>query len=94
MQFKKLWRQNFSGSAQLAQTFSSFGSTKIRLGFGSIVFRLNFCSFGSGLGVLQCQAKLVWAQCTALIAREVCIALTYHLIGTRFQLDDISNVAR
>jgi len=37
--------------ARLAQTFSGFGSTKIRLGFGSNVFRLNFCSFGSGAQV-------------------------------------------
>jgi len=37
---KKLWRQNFSGSARLAQTFSGFSSIKIRLGFGSNVFRL------------------------------------------------------
>jgi len=37
--------------ARLAQTFSGFGSTKIRLGFGSNVFRLNFCGFGSGAQV-------------------------------------------
>jgi len=37
--------------ARLAQTFSSFGSTKIQLGFGSSVFRLNFCGFGSGAQV-------------------------------------------
>jgi len=48
---KKLWHQNFSGSVRLAQTLSSFGSTKIRLGFRSNVFRLNFCGFGSGAQV-------------------------------------------
>jgi len=51
MQFKKLWRQNFSGSAWLAQTFSGFSSTKIRLGFSWNVFRLNFCGFGYGAQV-------------------------------------------
>jgi len=39
------------GSARLAQTFSGFGSTKVRLGFGSNVFWLNFCGFGSGAQV-------------------------------------------
>jgi len=34
-----------------SETFSGFGSTKIRLGFGSNVFRLNFCGFGSGAQV-------------------------------------------
>jgi len=32
--------------ARLSQTFSGFGSSKIRFGFGSNVFRLNFCGFG------------------------------------------------
>ena len=39
----------------VAQTFSGFGSTKIRLGFGSNAFRLNFGGFGSGAQVYTIQ---------------------------------------
>ena len=67
MQFKKLWHQKFSCSARLAQTFSGFGSTKIRLGFGSNVFRLNFCGFGSGAQVYKQVSRIYrLAQCNVI----------------------------